>query len=136
MKKILTLIVVLFMLNTAGHAQITFIDSTTKPFTPEKLPTYMSGMDGWLRFLEKNLDRDIPRKSNAPAGRYMVLASFLVDSIGRVRDIIIENDPGYGTAKEVERIIRLSSKRWNPAMDGGKAISFRHRQSITFVNSY
>lgn len=77
-----------------------YIDTTTVLLTPDKMPEYKKGMRGWLDFLEGRLERDLPQKQGAPAGRYLVIASFLVDSVGGVRDIKIEFDRGYGTGRK------------------------------------
>ena len=108
---------------------------TTVLLTPDKMPEYKKGMNGWTDFLAAKLDRDLLKKQNAPEGRYVVIASFLVDSVGGVRDIRIEYDRGYGTGDEVIRVIGLTNKKWVPAYDKGLPVTFRHRQSITFVNN-
>jgi len=117
-----------------SYGQVYF-DSTTVFVTPDKMPEYKKGLRGWLDFLEAKLDRDLLQRQGAPAGKYIVIASFLIDSVGRVKDIKIEFDRGYGTGDEVKRIIELTDKKWTPAYDKGKPVSFRHRQSITFVNN-
>lgn len=114
------------------HAQ-SATDSATI-FKPEKLPEFKGGINGWTGFLQNNLDRDLLQRAGAPAGKYKVIASFIVDSVGKVSDIIIETDPGYGTAAEMKRILTLSSKKWVPAFDKGRPISYRTKQSLTLNN--
>ncbi|MDB5230286.1 MAG: energy transducer TonB, partial [Chitinophagaceae bacterium] len=41
-------------------------------------------------------------------------------------------DPGYGTAAEAVRVIRKSPK-WEPAQQNDHYVSYRQKQSITFV---
>jgi len=133
MKKIFLLLFIVLISSTSvtSFGQTTL--DTVNVVKPEKYPGYKTGLNGWTDFLVKNLDRDLPVKEGAPAGRYTVLASFVVDSVGKVSDIMIDHDPGYNTAKEVKRIIALTDKRWTPAYSNGRPISYRHRQSITFV---
>ncbi len=102
---------------------------------PEKVPVFKTGVAGWIRFLELNLERDLLAKNNAPLGKYTVISSFIVETDGSVSDIQIESDRGYGTADEVKRVLLLSSKQWVPAYDKGQPVPYRHRQSITFVRN-
>jgi protein TonB len=108
-------------------------DSSSIVTNPERKIEFKGGMNGWVSFLEKNMNRDLPAKEGAPVGRYQVWVSFLIDTVGRVSDIVLEKDPGYGAGKEVKRIVRLSDKKWTPAYDKGKPVLYRHTQSITFV---
>jgi protein TonB len=109
-------------------------DSLPSVLNPEKKAAFTDGMNGWIKFLERNLDRDLMFRVHAPKGAYRVTGNFLVDTLGHVSDIRIETDPGYGTAAEFKRVIKLSSGRWIPAYDKGKAVPFRHQQSITLMN--
>ncbi|MES2004396.1 MAG: energy transducer TonB [Bacteroidota bacterium] len=136
MAKKIILLFFMFLCTACIHsyAQQTIVDTTVKLMVPDKLPEYISGLEGWSIFLQRNLDRDVPSKNMAPVGKYVVVVSFLIDSVGRVNDINVEHDPGYGTGKEVRRVVHLSDKRWKPAIDNGKPVAFRHRLSITFLN--
>lgn len=102
---------------------------------PDQVPAFKGGLNAWTLFLQSNLDHGLMGKNNAPEGRYTTLASFIVDSVGGVRDIIIERDPGYGAADEMIRMLKKSSKKWIPAMKNGVAVSYRHRQSLTLISS-
>ena len=57
-------------------------------------------MEGWRKFLDKNLNTSIASDKGAPEGRYTVMLSFLVDKDGSVSNVTTENNPGYGTAEE------------------------------------
>ncbi len=131
-KRFLFLLAAMLVLSCANSYAQTFTD-TTKMMRPDKYPEFKNGLSAWTKFLEKTLDRDLPVKMKAPPGRYTVIASFLVDSVGGVRDIQIEFDRGYGTGEEVKRVIGLTDKKWIPAIDNNNPVSFRHRQSITFI---
>lgn len=132
MKHLFFLMIVFSVLTGTSMAQ-TSSDTASVAFTPEKKPEFKGGINGWLRFLENNLNRNLLTNTNAAAGQYRVLGEFLVDIDGSVRDITIEQDPGYGTADEYKRVLKLSGKKWNPAMDKGKPVPFRTKQSLTFV---
>lgn len=92
---------------------------------------YPGGLEAWKKFLERNLNRDMPIENGAPMARYTVVVAFTVNKEGEVSDIKAENDPGYGTAAEAVRVIKKSNK-WQPAIQNGRNVTYRQRQSITF----
>ncbi|NCI47494.1 energy transducer TonB [Sediminibacterium soli] len=108
-------------------------DSITVVSNPEKKAEFKGGVNGWIRFLESTLDRNLLEKNNAPSGSYRVIGNFIVDRDGSVKDIRIEEDPGYGAADEYKRVLLLSSKKWIPASDKGIAVAYRHKQSLTLI---
>ncbi len=91
---------------------------------------YESGIPGWIRFLERNLNADDIIGNGAPAGKYTVIVEFVVEKDGSIRDLKALNDPGYGTKEEAIRVINKAN--WRPAMKNGAPVNFRHKQSITF----
>jgi protein TonB len=92
---------------------------------------FPGGPEAWRKFLEKNLNRDLPVENGATAGRYTVIVSFVVDKEGMVSDVKAENNPGHGTAEEAVRVIKRGPK-WQPAVQNGRNVTYRQRQSITF----
>ena len=92
---------------------------------------FPGGQNGWIKFLKKNLQTNIPSKNNAPAGTYTVRVKFIVAKDGTVSDIRIAKDPGYGTAEEVIRVFLLSPK-WIPGTHNGKPVKSLRSQNITF----
>jgi protein TonB len=95
-------------------------------------PEFPGGINGWLKYLERNINRDLPYKNGAPPGRYTVLLSFIVAKNGTINDIKAETDPGYGSKEEAIRLMARSPK-WKPAVQNGRNVIFRQKQSITFV---
>lgn len=93
---------------------------------------FPGGINAWMEYLEKNLRTEIPVDNGAPAGTYTVVVSFVVDKDGNISDVQAINDPGYGTADEAVRVIKRS-KQWNPAMQNGRPVIYRQKQTITFV---
>lgn len=85
----------------------------------------------WKKYLERNLNRDLPAENGAPPSNYTVIVSFLVDKEGNISEVKAENDPGYGTADEAVRVIRKGPK-WQPAVQNGRNVIYRQKQSITF----
>ncbi len=106
-----------------------------KLFTVVQIPAeYPGGLAQWAKYLERNLNRDLPVENGAPPGKYTVLVSFTVDKVGKVSDVIAENDPGYGTKAEAVRVI-AKGPNWKPAVQNGRNVIYRHKQQITFVVS-
>lgn len=86
---------------------------------------------GWSTYLMNNLDRDLPYRNKAVPGKYTVRISFVVNQNGDVENVIAENDPGYGTAKEAVRVIQNGPK-WVPAEQEGKKVNSLVKQVIIF----
>jgi protein TonB len=106
-----------------------------KVFTVVQIPAeFPGGQSAWTRFLERNLNSSITSDNGAPAGRYTVVVAFTVSKTGAISDVVAENDPGYGTKAEAIRVI-TKGPAWKPAVQNGRNVIYRHRQSITFVVS-
>lgn len=103
-----------------------------KVFTIAQEPaSFPGGLPAWTKYLERNLNRDLPVNNGAPPGKYTVVISFIVDKEGGLSDIKAENDPGYGTAEEARRMM-AKGPSWIPAKQNGLNVIYRHKQSITF----
>ena len=92
---------------------------------------FPGGFPAWNKYLERNLNRDLPSENGAPPGKYTVTVSFIVAKDGSISDVTAENDPGYGTKAEAIRVIQKGPK-WKPAVQNGRNVIYRHKQSITF----
>jgi protein TonB len=95
---------------------------------------FPGGLPAWSKYLERNLNRDLPVENGAPPGKYTVIVSFIVSKTGDISEVAAENDPGYGTKAEAVRVIQKGPK-WKPAVQNGRQVIYRHKQSITFVVS-
>jgi protein TonB len=93
---------------------------------------FPGGKAAWSKFLERNLNSALPSESGAPAGKYSVIVSFLVDKSGNISDVVAENDPGYKTKEEAIRVLKKGPS-WKPAIQNGRQVAYRMRQTITFV---
>lgn len=104
-----------------------------KVFTVVQIPAeFPGGLSAWTKYLERNLNNNTPSDNGAPAGKYTVVVSFIVDKEGNISDVQAENDPGFGTKEEAIRVIKKGPK-WKPAVQNGRNVIYRHRQSITFL---
>jgi len=92
---------------------------------------FPDGVAGWIKFLQKNLNSDLPVQNGAPSGVYTVVVSFVVDRSGNISDVQAENDPGFGTKEEAIRTIK-KGPHWIPAEQNGRPVIYRQKQSISF----
>lgn len=92
---------------------------------------FPGGLEAWKKYLERNLRQDVPTENGAPPGNYTVVVSFLVDKEGNISEVRADNDPGYGVAAEAVRVIQRGPK-WQPAVQNGRNVIYRQKQSITF----
>ena len=88
----------------------------------------------WGHFLERNLNAQTPADNSAPAGLYNVDFTFLVNKDGSVSEVNVLEDPGYGTAAEVKRLM-AKSPLWDPAKCNDTIIGYRQKERITFAVS-
>jgi N-acetylmuramoyl-L-alanine amidase len=98
--------------------------------TPAEFP---GGVIAWKKYLELNLK--IPEEAktkNAPAGKYSVEVSFLVQKDGSLSHIDALNNPGYGTADVAIGLIGNGPK-WIPAVQNGRKVNSIKKLTITFI---
>lgn len=100
-------------------------------YTVQNPAEFPGGISAWSKYLERNLNRDLPVNNGAPAGKYTVVVSFTVDKNGSISDVQADNNPGYGTNEEAVRVIKKGPS-WKPAVQNGRNVIYRHKQSITF----
>jgi hypothetical protein len=93
---------------------------------------YPGGDKQWRMFLEKNLNGNIPIDNGAPAGIYTVVVQFVVSKDGSISAIKPLTDYGYGTEKEVVRVISKGPK-WEPAIQDGRMVMAYRKQPVTFM---
>jgi N-acetylmuramoyl-L-alanine amidase len=103
-----------------------------KAFTKVQVPAeFKGGLKAWAKFLNQNIKREIPIEKGGPPGKYTVNLSFIIDKEGKLSEIKAENNPGYGTAEEAVRVMKLSPN-WEPAKLNGETVIYKHKQSITY----
>ena len=91
-------------------------------------------MSAWKRYLERNLNAQIPSNNKAPNGRYTVIVRFIVGLDGSISEIKAVTNHGYGMEEEVVRVVTRGPK-WKPAQQNGKDVIAWRSQPITFVVS-
>jgi len=96
----------------------------------EKEAEFKGGSQAWLKFLNKNLNCPDAAIDNNVQGD--VIIEFLVDTLGKVSEVKIIEDPGSGLGKAAAKVIKQSSGQWEPAMQNGRRIKSHKRQPFQF----
>ncbi len=116
----------------------TAVVKNTKPAVLSMQVEYPADFPGgelaWQKYLVKNLNRDIPVEKGAGPGTYVVKVTFVVEPTGIIKDVKVKQDPGFGTAAEVVRII-TKGPNWRPALYKQKAVASLIEKKVTFVIS-
>ena len=107
-------------------------DSATVYRKVQEEASFPGGPDGWRKYLQKNLDANIPTNEGWKAGTYKIMIQFIVDKEGNVRDVKSINYKDSKTAAACVALIRNGPK-WLPATQNGKKVSAIRNQPITFV---
>ena len=94
--------------------------------------TFPGGQSGWRKYLEKNLNPNVPVENGAPIGIYTVIVQFIVDKNGNISDVKTLTNFGYGMEEEVLRIIQ-KGPAWSPASQNKRPVRAYRKQPIIFV---
>jgi TonB-dependent SusC/RagA subfamily outer membrane receptor len=97
----------------------------------EVRPSFPGGEQAWLKYLEKNLNRNVLIKMGAPSGKYQIKIVLTVDFNGLVSGVRALNNPGFGTKEEAERLIK-SGPKWIPGTIDGYPAIFAFIVPVTF----
>lgn len=95
---------------------------------------FPGGERAWQRYLYGKIKMTVAENHNAPPGQYTPAVSFVVEKDGTIGEVNALNNPGYGTAEELIRVIKKSPK-WIPAIKDGVQVSYTQTQAITFTVS-
>jgi len=107
-------------------------DKPNKETGPAETVDIDARYDGnWKKFLETNLDGEVPVNNGAPAGRYSVVIRFVVDTDGGISGVTPLTAHGYGLEEEGVRVIK-KAKKWEPAFLNGLHVKAYKKQVIIF----
>ena len=95
----------------------------------EPLPNW----EAWTNFLKYSLELDSVAVDTIPSGAFTVLAQFVIDEKGKLGEVSILKDPGYGLGKRVLHVLSGYKGHWKPAIQNNKLVRSIRRQPITFV---
>lgn len=93
---------------------------------------FKNGHEGWMRFLDENIDSQVPINNGAPIGRYTVIVQFTIDSTGKVCCLKPLTKTGYGMEEEAIRVI-TKSPDWEAEMYNGVKVRSYSKQPVTFI---
>jgi len=94
--------------------------------------SFKGGEKEWKRFLERNLEANVPVDNGAPEGTYTVIVQFIVDKEGKISDVKSLTSHGHGMEEEAMRVIKKGPD-WIPAVQNGRNVKAYRKQPITFV---
>ncbi|MEP7109591.1 MAG: energy transducer TonB [Ferruginibacter sp.] len=115
-----------------GQQQDTLKTNSKETTAVEIEASYPGGNEAWKKFLEKNLNANIPNKNKAPIGKYTPVVMFIVDKDGSVSNVKTLTNFGYGMEEELVRVIERSGK-WTPATRNGSPLKAYRKQPVTFL---
>lgn len=100
----------------------------------EITPAFPGGDSSWAQSLQDSLNRSIPFKNGAKAGKYIVSVRFLIEKDGSMADIRCLNDSGFGMCDQVVAAIvrKYGRPKWGP-LPSGKVRQY-HTTSTTRQN--
>jgi protein TonB len=95
----------------------------------EVMPEFIGGMDGWAKFLGKNLRYPAQARDENIQGR--VTISFVVEKNGELSNIKVLKGIGFGCDEEAIRVIK-KSPFWKPGFQNGRAVRVSYVMPIVF----
>ena len=104
-----------------------------RPETMQKeIPaSFRGGQEAWIKYLQKNINPNVPVDNGAPEGSYTVYVQFIVDIDGSVSNIKALTNHGYGMEEEAVRLI-TKGLTWVPAIQNGQTVKSYRKQPLTF----
>jgi periplasmic protein TonB len=112
------------------------VEDYDKLFTSVQIESeFPGGQIAWNKYLERNLNAEVPREAGAPIGKYTVEINFTVDKEGNISDVQAQMANGgdaYGTIDEAIKIIKKGPK-WTPGVQNGIKVKSRKKQRVTFL---
>lgn len=99
----------------------------------EKEAKFPGGMEGWKRYLERNLDANVAANDGAAMGNYTVKVQFIVDKGGNISNVQAIDVPKAcpSCGPEAVKVIKKGPK-WEPAVQNGRNVIYQAIQFITF----
>lgn len=100
-------------------------------FIPIEIAAKFDG--NWGKFLETNLNAEIPVNNGAPSGRYPIVIRFTIDENGNIISTEALTNYGYGMEQEAIRVIKKANARWEAPFQNGVKLKASMKQQITFI---
>lgn len=87
----------------------------------EVTPEFPGGLHAFYKFVQEKYKT--PRAVGKQKGR--VIATFVVEKDGKLTDIRIVKDMGFGTGEELVRVLKKSPK-WSPGLQNNKPVRVQY----------
>lgn len=102
-------------------------------YVVEREAKFKGGLEGWRKFLEKNLNGAVAADAGAPTGSYTIKVRFVVNKDGYVSNIQpvsvpTECKPCFG---EVKRLL-VAAPQWEHAIQNNVPVIYQAIQNVTF----
>ncbi|MFI3285940.1 MAG: M56 family metallopeptidase [Rikenellaceae bacterium] len=119
----------------SGVISVTLKEGRKSPSTPEKMATFEGGD---LRSFQTWVMSHIkyPTAAAKAGVQGTVTLSFVVDKNGTIGDIEVLQSPDEALSKEAIRVVKSSSKKWEPAIMNGKKVSTNYKLPVVFTTAY
>lgn len=129
--RVLSLTVGLLLFASANYGFAQSVNSANEPiFTiVEKQPKFAAGMRAFQDYLATNVR--YPAAASAANIKGKVFVSFIVRSDGRITDIGVLKELGYGCDEEAVRVIS-AMPNWIPGSQSGKPVNVKYNVVVPF----
>lgn len=122
----------LFLISLTGFAQKKTVAKTPEKVYQfaEKMPEFPGGADSLFSFMIRNIKYPPEAYQNNIQGK--VFLSFVVDTLGTVKDIQFLKNLDPFLDAEAMRVVKLMPK-WNPGKENGRKVSVKYTLPVTFA---
>jgi protein TonB len=94
----------------------------------DKLPEFPGGINKFYSYVGNNFEK--PEIENI-TNTMRIFVSFVIEKDGKMTDIQVLKDPGYGLGKEAVRVLKSLRTKWIPGMLAGKAVRTAYNLPIS-----
>ena len=119
--------------NYLGHenTQLPAGDNDEKVFqVVEKAPEFPGGVEAMMRYLSENIRYPEEAKAAGKEGRAII--SFVVKKDGSINDVTLLRTAGMESLDNEALRVIASMPKWNPGMQGGKAVNVKYTIPVVF----
>ena len=131
---LMPVVAMLLLISCSDNASTNEAEITTKNSTEaindhaslSKPPEFPGGMEAFYKEIGQNFKvPEIGKDLNTK-----VFVSFVIEKNGTMSNVKAVKDPGYGLAKEAERVLKTITKKWSPGEKNGKPVSVSYALPI------
>lgn len=119
--------------NTGGGGGTGTLTGSPDPYDDYQVdenPEFEGGLNALLQFVGKNLR--YPTQAAEIGKQGIVYVKFVVDENGKVGNIILQNNLGYGLDDEAKRVIKMIPNFKSPGKINGKPVKTNYKLPIKF----